>query len=49
MNHEPASPAELRDLQFSSLVAACSIIVFFAVYWIAQIIDVREMLALAYG
>ena len=48
MNERPASNAELRDLQLASLVATGTIITFFAVYWFAQILDVRELLALAY-
>jgi hypothetical protein len=48
MNEKPASKAELRDLQLASLVAAGTIITFFAVYWFVQIQDVRELLALAY-
>jgi hypothetical protein len=51
MNEQPDSNAELRDLrdlQMASLIAAGTIITFFAVYWFLQIQDVRELLALAY-
>jgi hypothetical protein len=48
MHEKPASKAELRDLQLAGLIAACTIITFFAVYWFLQIQDVRELLALAY-
>ena len=40
---------ELRDLKIAALAAAGTIAVFFFVYWVVQIQDVREMLALAYG
>ncbi len=49
MNDTPDSNKELLDLQLAALVASGTIAVFFIVYWIAQIQDVREMLALAYG
>ncbi len=49
MNKKPDSRAELRDLQMAGLVAASTIITFFAAYWFLQILDVREMLVLAYG
>ena len=49
MNSQQETNAELRDLQVASLLAAGSIIASFAVYWIVQIIDVLEMLELAYG
>jgi hypothetical protein len=49
MIEKPASNTELRDLQTASLIAAGTIITFFAVYWFVQILDVRELLALAYG
>jgi hypothetical protein len=48
MNEQPDSNADLRDLQLAGLIAAGTIITFFAVYWFAQILDVRELLALAY-
>jgi len=38
-----------QDLQFAALAASATIMSFFVAYWIVQIIDVREMLALAYG
>jgi len=48
MNEQPDANAELRDLQLASLIAAGTIVTFFAVYWSLQILDVRELLALAY-
>jgi hypothetical protein len=48
MNEQPDSSAELRDLQLAGLISAGTIITFFAVYWFVQILDVRELLAIAY-
>ncbi len=51
MNEQPDANAELRDLrdlQMASLIATGTIVTFFAVYWFLQILDVRELLALAY-
>ena len=49
MNDRPDSRTQLRDLQLAALAASGVIISFFVVYWFVQILDVREMLALAYG
>jgi hypothetical protein len=38
-----------QDTQTAALAASATIIVGFLIYWVAQIQDVREMLALAYG
>lgn len=37
------------DLQLAALLASATVITFFVIYWLAQIEDVRAMLALAYG
>ena len=39
----------LSDKETSALVAAATVIAFFAVYWFLQIQSVRELLKLAYG
>ena len=39
----------LRDQQIAAVAASATIVTFFVIYWVVQIIDVREMLALAYG
>jgi len=38
-----------RDQQLAALLASLSIIGFAVVYWVAQILGVRELLAMAYG
>jgi hypothetical protein len=46
---ESTDKAAAQDIQFAALAASATIMTFFVVYWIVQIIDVREMLTLAYG
>ncbi len=46
---EKQSKTPGRDRQLAALVSSGTIIVFFLVYWFAQIDEVREMLKLAYG
>ena len=38
-----------RDLQLAALLTSLTVITFLVVYWVLQIEDVLEMLALAYG
>ena len=38
-----------KDLEMSALIASATIALGFLLYWLVQIQDVREMLALAYG
>jgi len=38
-----------RDQQLAALLASVGIIGFALIYWLIQIQDVREMLAMAYG
>jgi hypothetical protein len=38
-----------KDAQIAAALASTVVVLGFAVYWIIQIQDVREMLALAYG
>ena len=40
---------KLSDKETAALVAAATVIAFFAVYWFLQIQSVRELLKLAYG
>ena len=46
---EQQSKAPGWDMQLAALASSGTIIVFFLVYWFAQIDEVREMLQLAYG
>jgi hypothetical protein len=38
-----------QDQQLAALLASLSIVGFALIYWVLQIQDVREMLAIAYG
>ena len=40
---------QTRDLQLAAFLTSAAVITFFVVYWVLQIEDVLEMLALAYG
>ncbi len=40
---------QTRDLQLAALLTSVTVITFFVIYWVLQIEDVLEMLALAYG
>jgi hypothetical protein len=40
---------ENKDKQAAALAASVIVVTAFALYWVAQIQGVREMLALAYG
>ena len=46
---EEKNPRGLKDDELAAVVVAGSIVVFFAVYWIFEIMSVRELLEMAYG
>lgn len=46
---EGESRRGLKDDEIAAMIVAGSIVVFFAVYWIFEIMSVRELLEMAYG
>ena len=49
MNDEIQKDSDLVDLQTAAAAVGVTIIVFFVVYWAAQIQSTYELLAMAYG
>ncbi|MDP6416075.1 MAG: hypothetical protein QGG54_13775 [Gammaproteobacteria bacterium] len=49
MNDETKKDSDLADLQTAATAVGVTIVVFFVVYWAAQIQSTYELLAMAYG
>jgi len=49
MSEESGNNGRLDDLQMAAIATSVTIIVFFVVYWTAQIQTTYELLAMAYG
>jgi hypothetical protein len=49
MNEESGSAKKLDDLEMAAVATSVTILVFFVVYWAAQIQTTYELLAMAYG
>jgi hypothetical protein len=49
MTEESNNDANLADLESAAITVSVSILVFFVIYWAAQIDTTYELLAMAYG